>query len=183
MSTSDSLSQHAGRRDAQFERTVAWLARALVYFVYAVTLTALVIMTLGFILLLLGADPTNGFAAWVYRSLDRVMAPFRGIFRPIDLGTTGNDVQSVLDTSILFAMVVYGLVAFGLQAVIRWLSERIRAVDANERAALAHARQLERDEAYARAWAAQYSSGPATGHADGSLGGPAGRRRADGDPP
>ena len=60
-------------------------ARALTYLVYAFTIIALVILVLGFFLPLFGANPEAGFAEWVYRSLDRVMAPFRGIFESIGL--------------------------------------------------------------------------------------------------
>ena len=48
------------------------------------------------------------------------MAPFRGLFEPLAISD-----QSVLDTSLLFAMVIYGLVALLLQAAIDWLSDRI----------------------------------------------------------
>ena len=48
------------------------------------------------------------------------MAPFRGLFEGIELTD-----QSVLDTSLLFAMIIYGLVALFLRAGIEWLTERI----------------------------------------------------------
>jgi hypothetical protein len=56
----------------------------------------------------------------VYRALDRVMKPFRGIFESVDL--SGN---SVLDVSVLFAMIVYGMLALALRALIDWLTYRI----------------------------------------------------------
>jgi uncharacterized protein YggT (Ycf19 family) len=83
---------------------------------------ALIVLTFGFFLLLFGANPDAAFAEWVYRSLDRVMAPFRGLFEPVRL-----DGRSVLDVSIVFAMIVYAIVAMALQAVIEWLTARIRA--------------------------------------------------------
>jgi hypothetical protein len=49
------------------------------------------------------------------------MAPFRGLFEPITFGD-----QSVLDTSLLFAMIVYGFVALFLRAAIDWVTDRIR---------------------------------------------------------
>jgi uncharacterized protein YggT (Ycf19 family) len=55
-------------------------ARAVTYLVYAFVLVALVILLFGFFLLLFGANPHAPFAEWVYRSLTRVMAPFRGLF-------------------------------------------------------------------------------------------------------
>ena len=53
------------------------------------------------------------------------MSPFRGIFAPIELGTTANDVPAVLDTSILFAMIVYAIVLLGLRELIDWLTLRL----------------------------------------------------------
>jgi len=91
------------------------------------TLIALVILVLGFFLLLFGANPEAAFAEWVYRSLDRVMAPFRGIFEPIELN--GN---SVLDTSVLFAMIVYGIAGMFLSAAVDWLSERLYRMRARQ---------------------------------------------------
>jgi uncharacterized protein YggT (Ycf19 family) len=84
---------------------------------------ALIILLLGFFLLLFGANPDAPFAEWLYRGLRRVMAPFRGLFEPVQL-----DGRSVLDVSILFAMLVYGIVALGLHALIDWLTDRILAM-------------------------------------------------------
>jgi uncharacterized protein YggT (Ycf19 family) len=81
---------------------------------------ALIVLTFGFFLLLFGANPDAAFAEWVYRSLDRVMAPFRGLFESIKLNG-----QSVLDVSVLFAMIVYGIVALALGALIEWLSQSL----------------------------------------------------------
>jgi uncharacterized protein YggT (Ycf19 family) len=100
--------------------TVVRFARALIYFVYAFVLVALVMLLLGFFLLLFGANPHASFAEWVYHGLTRVMAPFRGLFERVPL-----DGRSVLDVSILFAMIVYGIVALFLHALIDWLSDRI----------------------------------------------------------
>ena len=57
-------------------------ARFLTYLVYAFVLVALTILAFGFFLLLFGANPDAQFAEWVYRSLARVMAPFRGLVVP-----------------------------------------------------------------------------------------------------
>ncbi len=109
---------------------VARVARAVTYLVYAFVIVAMVILVLGFFLLLFGANPDAPFAAWVYRSLDRVMAPFRGIFKPVPIN--GN---SVLDTSVLFAMIVYAIVGLALNALIDWLTATIGRLRAQEWAA------------------------------------------------
>jgi hypothetical protein len=60
------------------------------------------------------------------------MEPFRGIFTPIQLGTTSGNVEAVFDTSVLFAMIVYGIIAMVLSALTRWLSQRLRYLEAAE---------------------------------------------------
>jgi uncharacterized protein YggT (Ycf19 family) len=109
---------------------VARIARALTYLVYAFVIVALVLLVLGFFLKLLGANPDAPFAEWLYRSLRRVMAPFRGLFEPVPL-----DGRSVLDVSILFAMIVYGIVALALHALIEWLTTRILEMRVGDAAA------------------------------------------------
>jgi hypothetical protein len=106
------------------------VSRAVVYLLYFFVLLALVILTLGFFLLVLGANPDAAFAEWTYRSLDKVMAPFRGLFEPVDLSG-----RSVLDPSIIFAMVVYAILGMALRALIDWLTYRMRLTE-SRRAAL-----------------------------------------------
>jgi uncharacterized protein YggT (Ycf19 family) len=104
------------------------IARVLTYLVYAWVIVSLVILTFGFFLLLFGANPDAAFAAWVYRGLERVMAPFRGIFEPVRL-----DGRSVLDVSVLFAMIVYGIVAMVLHGLIGWLTARAAELELKRR--------------------------------------------------
>jgi hypothetical protein len=112
--------------NADTKRHLLWLARAVGYLVYAYVLVVEIILAFGFFLLLFGANPTSGFVEWMYRNLDRVMDPFRGIFTPIQLGTPdSNEVQSVFETSVLFAMIVYGLLAIAVHALISWMTGRM----------------------------------------------------------
>ena len=99
---------------------VARVARALTYLVYTFAIVTVVLLMLGCILELFGANPDAPFAEWLYRGLRHVMAPFRGLFEPVPL-----DGRSVVDPSILFAMLVYGIVAFALGGLIGWLTGRI----------------------------------------------------------
>jgi uncharacterized protein YggT (Ycf19 family) len=109
---------------------IARIARALTYLVYAFVIVALIILLLGFFLQLFGANPDAPFAEWVYRGLRRVMAPFRGLFEPVEL-----DGRSVLDVSILFAMLVYAIVGLALHALIEWLTRLIVAMRVDNAAA------------------------------------------------
>lgn len=103
------------------DKVVAKVARVLLWLVYIWVTVTLVLLLLTFILELFGANPTAGFVDWVYRSVDKAMAPFNGIFKPVQLNG-----DSTLDTSVLFAMIVYGFIAIGLHAAIDWVDGLVR---------------------------------------------------------
>ncbi len=108
-------------REPQF-----WLlrvAKAVVVLVYAFVLIDLVLLTLGFFLRLFGASTDAEFTRWVYRNVDRIMEPFRGMFPSQALSD-----QSVLDVSLLFAMIVYAIVGIALHALVEWLTGKIVAL-------------------------------------------------------
>ena len=140
-------------------KAIVWALRAISYLVYFYLIVVEIILLIGFFLLLFGANPTAGFTQWAYRNLARVMDPFRGIFSPIELGTTGNDVAAVFDTSVLFAMIIYGIVALGFSVLIGWLSGRLDQIHAAEDE-LARQAEVERRqaEADARLLAAQQTA-------------------------
>jgi|SRR4051794_24416195 uncharacterized protein YggT (Ycf19 family) len=96
------------------------IARVLTYLVYAFVVISLIMLVLGFFLLLFGANPDVPFSEWVYRSLERVMAPFRGIFEAIPING-----DSVLDVSVLFAMIVYSIVGLLVRSLIDWLTMKM----------------------------------------------------------
>ncbi len=111
------------------KRVTAAAIRVVGYLIYAYLVFVEIILFLGFFLLLFGANSSAGFVEWVYRSLDRAMRPFRGIFESIELGTTGNEVPAVFDTSIVFAMIIYGILAIALHSLLDWLTTRIDRID------------------------------------------------------
>ncbi len=130
---------------AGLRKAFLWVTRIISYLIYVYLILVEIVLFLGFFLLLFGANPTAGFTQWVYRNLDRAMAPFRGIFTPIQLGTTsGNNVESVFETSVLFAMIIYGILALVLSAFLAWLASRLRHIDDLE--AEIEARQLEQQQ-------------------------------------
>lgn len=115
--------------------TTVTIARGVSYLAYAWVIVSLVILAFGFVLQLLGANPDAGFTQWVYRHLEDVMEPFRGIF-PQASTSSG----FTLDVSVLFAMFVYSLLALGVRSLIDWLTYRRDKL----------ARQLEHDTAALR---------------------------------
>jgi hypothetical protein len=116
--------------DTRRRRSVAVVARGAAWVALAWVTINLVILLVGFFLKLFGANVEAGFTEFWYRHLDRVMEPFRAIFPSAELGTTAADVPAVLDTSILFAMVVYTIVYLAIHALLDWLSLRIARADA-----------------------------------------------------
>lgn len=131
-------------------------ARAVVWFFYAVIVVQVLLLLTAFVLRLFGASTDAAFTRWVYRSSDRSMEPFRGIFPSTEVGEV-----SVLDASLLFAAVVYVVVALLLDLALRWLSGKAASQDrrvrdlraASQRAALIEydaARQLAAAEQRAR---------------------------------
>jgi hypothetical protein len=129
------------------QRTVLWVARAITYVLYAYIIAVEVILFLGFILLLGGANAGSSFVDWCYRNLERVMQPFRGIFEPVELGTAGsNEVASVFDASIVFAMLIYAIVGIVIYGLASWLTKRLYRLDVEDREY--HARVAREREAY-----------------------------------
>jgi len=105
-------------------------ARVLVWIIYAFFVAATIILLLAFFLLLFNASTTASFTRWVYRSADRVLEPFRGIFPTVEKGN-----GSVIDFAVLFAIIMYGILALVVHALVTWLDSQIIRIRSAERAA------------------------------------------------
>src|SRR5882762_2753346 len=91
-------------------------AKVIVWLVYAYFIAATIILLLAFFLLLFDANTTASFTQWVYRSANRVLEPFRGIFP-----TVTSENGSVIDFAVVFAIIMYGILALLVQALVSWL--------------------------------------------------------------
>lgn len=96
-------------------------AKGLVMVVNVVVLMTFTILALGFLLHLAGASPDASFVDWVYRTTERAMQPFRGMYPIQEI-----DGRSVFDASLLFAAAMYGFVAICLHGFVVYLSAYIR---------------------------------------------------------
>lgn len=110
-------------------RTVAVIGKVVSYLALFWAVANIIILGIGFVLLLFGANPTAGFTEWAYRNLERVMYPFREIFAPVDVGTAGNGVETVFESSIVFAMIVYLVVILLLQSLVNWIVHRVKVLE------------------------------------------------------
>ena len=101
------------------------IARAVVWLFYAFALVNAALLATAFLLRLFGANPEAGFSEWVFRSTERSMRPFRGLFPDRALGDV-----SVLDMSLLFAALVYLVAAVVIDGLFRWLGHKLAAQQA-----------------------------------------------------
>jgi uncharacterized protein YggT (Ycf19 family) len=97
------------------------IGRVIVWIVYALVLATALLLTLNFLLRLAGANADNSFVQWVYRSTDRAMEPFRGIFPTHQVDNS----SSMLDFSVLFAALFYFVIAMLIDIGLRWLTRRL----------------------------------------------------------
>lgn len=86
-----------------------WRAVQFVYLVFGVICGLLIIRL---VLKLLGANPHAGFATWTYNVTDVFLGPFRNLLPAI--GTE----QSVLEMSVVIAVLVYALIGFALGRLV-----------------------------------------------------------------
>jgi uncharacterized protein YggT (Ycf19 family) len=112
-----------GRMDQESKSWVLTIGKVITGIVYAITVVYLVILTLAFFLRLFGANPAANFANWVYTAAARIMEPFRGIFPDTPIGD-----RAVFDASLLFAIIVYSILALALHALIGWFTSRLSAL-------------------------------------------------------
>ena len=117
-------------------------AKVLVWLVYAFFMFAVIILVLDFFLLLFNASSDASFTQWVYRSADRVLEPFRGIF-PSSTADNG----SVVDFAVLFAIIVYGMLAMAVHGVIHWIDRRVSEERAKTRYVASQAAMQQQQQA------------------------------------
>jgi len=92
-------------------RGIASKVSQAIYLIFGIVEALLIIR---FVLKLLGANPEAGFASFIYRISAPLVAPFVGLFGAPQMN------GMVLELEALVAIVVYGLVAWGL-AKLAWL--------------------------------------------------------------
>ena len=109
------------------KRWILWVGKLFTLIIYAILLAYSVIVGIAFVLQLLGANPTADFADWIYRAAANITEPFRGIFP-----TTQVTDRSTFNASLLFALMIYLIVAVLLHGVIDWLTRRIAGIDRAE---------------------------------------------------
>jgi hypothetical protein len=88
--------------------------RHAVYFILGVIEVLLVFR---FIFKLLGANPQNGFVAFLYTVSGIFAAPFSGIFN--SFVSSGLASKSVFEPAAIIGMIVYAVIAWGIISLVR----------------------------------------------------------------
>lgn len=96
------------------------IGKVLTYAMYAFVIFAEIVLAFRVFLLAFSANPSSPFVKFIYDTSADFLQPFRGIFPPKAVGETG-----YLDVSALFAIIVYGLIAWGFSALIGYINHKI----------------------------------------------------------
>ena len=104
--------------------TPARRAMELIYLVFGI-IDGLLLIRL--VLKLLGANPHAGFASFTYGVTDFFLAPFRGLLPTYVSG------QSVFELSLVFAILIYSLIALALVRLVAVTLSRIVMVSQHSR--------------------------------------------------
>lgn len=96
------------------------IGKILTYAMYAYVMFGIIVLGFRVFLLAFSANTSVGFANFIMKTSTDFLQPFRGIFPPRPVGETG-----YLDVSALFAIIVYGLVAWGFSALIGYINSKV----------------------------------------------------------
>lgn len=96
------------------------VSRILTYVIYGVVLFGIILLSFRIFLLAFSANPDTPFVEFIYNTSSDFLQPFRGIFPPRPVGETG-----YLDVTALFAIIVYGMMAWGLTSLIAYIDKKI----------------------------------------------------------
>ena len=96
------------------------------YAMYIWVLYGIVILGISVFLQAFSANPTTPFVKWIYNASATFMQPFRGIFPPRQVSETG-----YIDSAAIFAMIIYGFIAWGFSALIDYVETKIKLFKRN----------------------------------------------------
>jgi len=88
-------------------------AGRVVYYIFGILE---VLLAFRLVFKLLGANPNSGFVSFIYSISQVFLVPFTAIFR--SAVTQGIETKAVLEPSIVIAMIVYALIAWGIVKLI-----------------------------------------------------------------
>lgn len=112
-STGRQVQQQTRKVDTESTADGRLIAGKVIWYIFGVIG---ILLAFRFVLKLLGANPDSGFVDFIYSVSGVLTAPFDSIFGVTS--TKSGDVQSVFEPSILVALAVYALVAWGIVKLV-----------------------------------------------------------------
>lgn len=113
------------------------VGKIITYAMYLWVIFGIIVLGLRVFLLAFSANAGTPFVNFIYTTSANYLQPFRGIFPPKTVGTTG-----YLDVAALFAMIMYALVGWGFAALIHYIQAKIDAYTETAKERAAHRRQI-----------------------------------------
>lgn len=96
------------------------VGKVILWAMYVWIMFGIVVLGLRVFLLATSANETTPFVNFIYNTSATFLQPFRGIFPPKPVGTTG-----YLDVASIFAMIIYAFVGWGFSALIHYIQNKI----------------------------------------------------------
>lgn len=116
----DDAHDHEDRRVTREEEATAfsvYVGNVIIYILYLFTILIEVALIFRIFFRLFAANPGAPFVSFIYDTTTNLLYPFRGIFQNQVIGQ-----NSVLDISALFGFLVYLVILFVLEAIIRYFN-------------------------------------------------------------
>lgn len=115
------------------------IGKVVLYALYAWVLFGIITLGLRVFLLAFSANPTTPFVEFIYNTSANFLQPFRGIFPPKPVSETG-----YIDVTSMFAMIIYGFIAWGFSALLEYVKNRITVTTVEQEAEIAEKKQRAR---------------------------------------
>lgn len=96
------------------------ISKVISFLLYAWIMFGVIMLLLRTFLLLTSASTSSGFVRWVYEVSADFLYPFRGIFPTKEVSDTG-----YLDTSAIFAIIIYLIIAWIVSAVLKSVQSKM----------------------------------------------------------
>jgi glucan phosphoethanolaminetransferase (alkaline phosphatase superfamily) len=99
--------------------SISQKARKIIYYIFGILE---VLFAFRLVFKILGANPQSGFVAFIYSITKLFLTPFAGIFRMAV--SNGIETQSVLEPTLIIAMIVYAALCWGIVQLVKISSNR-----------------------------------------------------------
>ncbi len=108
-----------GITEIKIRKRVNLKVRRIIYYIFGVLE---VLFAFRLVFKVLGANPQSAFVGFIYSLTHLFLVPFIGIFRMAV--SDGIETKSILEPTLLIAMVVYALLAWGIVKLIEIITNR-----------------------------------------------------------